>query len=518
MNGIYEEIRLALHGIWQRRWLALAVAWSIAALGWLVIAFIPNSYESKARIFVEQDNVLSTQIGVTQQEQRANLGRIRQTLASTSNLEQVIRQTDLANTATTDAQIRSMASSLRDNVTVTAEQDPSRIGEPGNTFEITASWGSPAMAQQINQKLIDVFLETNLAGSRAEATQSVEFLDRQIAEREQQLQQLEERRSLFESQFSGVLPGTGTVSQRLNQARVELRNVESDLAAAQSSLQAVQAQISGTSPTVNTPGVYLPGGAAGPASARLNALESQLADLRARGLRDAHPDVQSLQRQIPAARAAARGEGGGGGRTTGGTTSANPLYISLRSMLTERQSQVAALMSRRNQLRQALEGLSQANASDPSSLAEQQSVERDYQALQTQYNQLVADRERVRLRGDVATETDSNTFQVVNPPSMPSAPAAPNRPLLLVLVLIAAIAGGIGAAFAKSQLQTTYATAQRLGKGTGLPVLGAISEIVRPADHGLRRQQLHRFAGATAALVGVFGLLMAAEFIQRGLA
>lgn len=517
MNGIYEEIRLALHGIWQRRWLALAVAWGVAALGWLVIAFIPNSYESKARIFVEQDNVLSTQIGVTQQEQRANLARIRQTLASTSNLEQVIRQTDLANAATTDAQISAMASSLRENVTVTAEQDPNRMGEPGNTFEITTSWGSPAMAQQINQKLIDVFLETNLAGSRAEATQSVEFLDRQIAEREQELQQLEERRSRFESQFSGVLPGTGTVAQRLNQARVELRNVESDLAAAESSLQAVQAQISATPPTVSTPGVYVGGGSAGPATARLRALESQLADLRARGLRDAHPDVQALQRQIPAARAAARGEGRGGG-SSGGATTANPLYLSLRSMLADRQAQVAALTSRRNQLRMALEGLNERQAADPSSLAEQQQVERDYQALQTQYNQLVADRERVRLRGDVATQTDSNTFQVVNPPSMPTAPAAPNRPLLLVLVLFAAIAAGVGAAFAKSQLQTTYATAQRLGKGTGLPVLGAISEIVRPGEQGLGRQQLRRFAGGAVALFGVFALLLVAEFVQRGLA
>lgn len=517
MNGIYEEIRLALHGIWQRRWLALAVAWAIAGLGWLVIAFIPNSYESKARVFVEQQNVLSTQIGVTEREQRANLGRIRQTLASTSNLEQVVRQTDLANEATTDEQIRSLASSLRERITITAEQDPTRIGEPGNTFEITASWDSPAVAQQINQKLIDVFLETNLAGSRAEATQSVEFLDRQIAERETELQQLEERQARFESRLSGVLPGSGTIAQRLNQARVELRNVESDLAAAQSSLSSIQAQLSATPATVETPGTFV-AGASGPAGARLSALEAQLADLRARGLRDAHPDVQALQRQIPAARAAASREGGGGGRRVGGGSSANPFYMSLRSMLADRQAQVAELTARRNQLRDALQGVNQRQSIDPSSLAEQQQIERDYQALQTQYNQLVADRERVRLRGDVAAETDSETFQVVNPPSMPTAPAAPNRPLLLVLVLMAAIGGGIGAAFAKSQLQTTYSTAQRLGNGTGLPVLGAISEVLRPDDFGLRRQQLRRFAGGVAALGGVFALLMAAEFVQRGLA
>jgi uncharacterized protein involved in exopolysaccharide biosynthesis len=38
--------------VWNRRWLALAVAWAVCLLGWLVVAMIPNTYESRARIFV----------------------------------------------------------------------------------------------------------------------------------------------------------------------------------------------------------------------------------------------------------------------------------------------------------------------------------------------------------------------------------------------------------------------------------------------------------------------------------
>ncbi len=34
MNGLYDEIRVAIHAIWTRRWLALAVAWAIAVVGW----------------------------------------------------------------------------------------------------------------------------------------------------------------------------------------------------------------------------------------------------------------------------------------------------------------------------------------------------------------------------------------------------------------------------------------------------------------------------------------------------
>lgn len=525
MNAIYEEIRIALHAIWQRRWLALAVAWGIAISGWLVVALIPNSYESTSRIRVQQQSVLTNEIGVTEREQQANIQRIRQTLASTANLERVVRQTDLAQQATTPEQVASLAASLRENVTVTAEQNPDSFSGSGNMFVIATRWSgggfsdanSARIARQINQKLIDVFVEQNLAGSRAETTQSVEFLDRQIADRERRLQEIDQRRTRFESQFSGLLPGVGTISQRMDQARSELRNVEADLAAAQSSLSAVQGQMAGTSATVSTPGTYVPGGAAGPATARLNALQSQLADAQARGWTDQHPDVAAMRSQIARARAQAAGESGGGGQTVGGTTTANPLYMSLRSMLAERQATVAALASQRNRLRAAMNEIDQQQASNPGALAEQQQIERDYQAIQAQYNELVADRERVRLRGDVASETDVNTFNVVDPPSIPTVPKAPNRPLLLILVLMAAIAGGIGAAFAKSQLHMGYPTARRLGESTGLPVLGAISEMLRPSEIGERRRQLRRFVGGSAALFGVFVLLVAVEFIQRGM-
>lgn len=515
MNGIYEEIRVALHAIWRQRWLALGVAWGVAVLGWLVIALIPNSYESRSRVYVQLDSVLANQIGVTEREQRASIERIRQTLASTSNLARVVQQTDLAEQATTPEQVAALASRLREHVTVSAEQNPNRIGEPGNMFEITADWGSPGLARQINQKLIDVFVEENLAGSRAETTQSIEFLNRQIEDRERQLAELEERRSQFEDNFHGLLPGTGTISQRMDQARSELRRVEADLAAAQSSLSAVQAQVSGTPATVNMGG----GGgavAAGPATARLNALQAQLAEAQGRGWTDQHPDVVALRSQISRARAQASGERGGSSYSGG--TSANPFYMSLQSMLTERRAQVAALTAQRDQLRNAMETINRLQTANPGAVAEQQQVDRDYTVLQAQYNELLADRERIRLRGDAATQADDDTFRVVDPPSIPTAPATPNRPLLLALILVAALAAGVGAAFAKSQLQTTYATARRLGNSTGLPVLGAISEMLRPEETGERRRLLRRFAGATAGLFVVFGLLMAVEFIQRGLA
>ena len=64
MNQIIEEVRSALWTVWNRRWQALAVAWGVCLLGWLVVALIPNAYDSKTRIFVQLDDALAQQIGI----------------------------------------------------------------------------------------------------------------------------------------------------------------------------------------------------------------------------------------------------------------------------------------------------------------------------------------------------------------------------------------------------------------------------------------------------------------------
>ena len=144
-------------------------------------------------------------------------------------------------------------------------------------------------------------------------------------------------------------------------------------------------------------------------------------------------------------------------------------------------------------------------------------IDRDYEVLKSQYDKLLADREQIKLRGQVEADTDSLKFRVIDPPSSPRSPAAPNRPLLLVMVLIAGIGGGIGAAFALGQLQTSYPTAEKLEKASGLPVIGSVSQIMTNAQRAINKKKLRIFYGTSGALFGVFGMLMIVEFIQRGM-
>ncbi|MBA4041472.1 MAG: chain-length determining protein, partial [Sphingobium sp.] len=360
MNGLYEEVRIALHGIWRRRWLALAIAWVVCVMGWFVVAQIPAVYGAKARVSIEVQSLLPGKIGISREEQAKDLDRVRQTLTSAVNLAKVVRGTDLANTIANDRDVADRVASLQSVIKVVAQQD--------NLIEISTTAPSPKLARQIVQKLIDIFVEENLSGSRDETSTTLQFLDGQLAARQKQLQESEAKRADFQNRYLGSLPGTGSLNDRIANARSQMAQVETDLASAQSSLAAINGQIAGQAAT--TPGSG--GGAAGPARARVSAILGQLAEARGRGWTDQHPDVVALRSQLAVAEAAARNEP----LSAGSAGSANPIYASLRSLQADKQAQVAALGARKAQIQSDLSQLQAKLSGDPAVAAEQAQLER----------------------------------------------------------------------------------------------------------------------------------------------
>ncbi len=512
MNGIADEIRIALHGIWQRRWLALAIAWGLSLVAWLMISGLTNKYESKASVFVQMPTMLPNKLGISPAERKDSLDSITQTLTSAENLEKVVRSTDLAQLgATTPREIADQVTGLRSNIKIVSQQD--------NVFEISATSASGSfsnaqnakLARDIVQKLLNSFVEGNLAGDRVETTQTLRFLETQLAQREVQLQEAEAKRAAFEQKYMGLLPGFGSIAQRMEAARAELSQIDSSLMSAQGGLAAVNGQMNSTAPSTITPGAA---GVGGPASARASGIEGQIAEGQARGWTEGHPDMVALRKQLGAARAAASGERRGG---SGPVTTPNPMFITLRSMQAERQAQVAALSSRKAQLQAELSQIQAKRVEEPGVAAEQQRLNRDYEVLKSQYDKLLADREEVKLRGSLQADTDAIKFKVIEPPSAPRSPMAPNRPLLLALALIAGLGSGLGAAFLLGQLKPSFATATRLARASGLPVIGSISAIYSDDQKAEKRRKLRLFIGATAGLVAVFVLLLVVETIQRGM-
>src|SRR3546814_3960253 len=128
-------------------------------------------------------------------------------------------------------------------------------------------------------------------------------------------------------------------------------------------------------------------------------------------LTDAHPDVIAVKSQIAALKAQAERDGNGGG----GGNAQNPAYASLAAMRAERQATVSALGARKAQLTGDIARITSQQIQNPGVAAEYDRINGEYTALKAQYDKLLAQREQVRLRGQVQTETDAIKVELLDP-------------------------------------------------------------------------------------------------------
>ena len=500
MNELFDEVRSALYSAWSRKWLALGVAWAVCLAGWLFVASIPNTYESHAKIFVQLDDMLSKQIGIAGSD-ITDIARVRQRLASAATLGQVIESTQLGEGISTPRDMEAAISRLSQDVTVRTEED--------NLFEITAKMGrsdltaseNAKLAQDVVRRMLDIFYEENVTGTRGEVSDAVALLDQQLDARAKELERAEARRTEFEAQHPELIGGSAAISSKLQAARSEMRGVEADLAAAQSALAAITGQLASTPRTLQ--------GVGGGGGSALDQAEAQVAELRARGLKSSHPDMQTALRQVQNLR-----ELGGGAAAPGGMP--NPAYSSLVSIRAERQANVQALLARKAALQADISMTMADQVSEPGLAAEAQRIGRDYEVLKNKYDELLQDREEMELRSQVESERSSFRFDVIDAPGISTRPAAPNRPILLLAVMVVGVGAGLGSAIVLTMLKSTFSTSAGLKKSLGLPVIGTISRNVPPSRQAKEDRQLRLFYAGSGALAGLLVVLLGIEFVQVG--
>ncbi|MEQ1518466.1 MAG: Wzz/FepE/Etk N-terminal domain-containing protein, partial [Usitatibacteraceae bacterium] len=97
MDEILRQSIIVLRGMWRFRWLGLATAWVVGAIGVAIVLLIPDKYEASARIYVNTASILKPLMtGITVQlndaEQIAALSRL---VVSRPNVEKLVQTVGL---------------------------------------------------------------------------------------------------------------------------------------------------------------------------------------------------------------------------------------------------------------------------------------------------------------------------------------------------------------------------------------------------------------------------------------
>jgi polysaccharide chain length determinant protein (PEP-CTERM system associated) len=468
----YLLARKALVAAWRRRWLVVATAWAVCILGWVGVFFIPDSYESQARLFVDTDAVLTPLLhGIAIDTTTASqLDIMQKTLLSRPNLDKLISATSLNQTVITPQQRDRLIESLALQTKISSDGR--------NLFTIVYRNQNPKIAHDVIAGLINVFLDEAASTNQTDMANAQKFLQEQITSYETQLRAAEQRRADFREKYRDILPleANGGLS-RLESARVDVRDLEARLNDATSKRDALKQEASITSQLIE----YGRGTPAGQIAQDPQLADAQLklAELRTR-LTEENPDVIAAKRLVAALKAAPNGpqpSAAGPAGTRGAIP--NPLYEQVRVQLVEAEATISALNSRLETARAELkrmEGLAQAA---PHVEAESENLDRDYTVLRKNYEELLARRETSNITAAADTGADKVRLRVVDPPQVPRLPVAPNRVLLVSVVLVAGLGAAVGVSVLLSQMDRSISDLGQL-RELGHPVLGGIS-IVRGA-------------------------------------
>ncbi|MDE2198459.1 MAG: hypothetical protein KGJ41_05490 [Rhodospirillales bacterium] len=505
MSAVLIMARRILIAAWRYRWAAVALSWIVCGAGWTIVYLIPNQYEASARLYVNVDAVLTPLLRGIALDNSLNgqLDILQRTLLSRPNLEKLVSNTDLDLRIRGPADMETMVNGLAQAITITPQTE--------NLFRITYRNTSPKLAYDVVQAVLTTFIESRTGNNRAEMDNAQLFLQQQIAGYERQLRDAEKKRADFRAKYVDLLPaGAGGVSG-LEQADATVHDLQGRLADEVAKRDVLNAEIAKTPPLVVTESAATAAGPGGTAlDPRVEAAQRELDDLLLRDTNN-HPDVIAARKRLAALKAEAASHAAAvasaiaaekaamakaaikaardksatdaAGKDSTGSAAVpalgshslpNPVYEQLKVRLVEAQSSIASLQRQVADAVHNRDRLNEIARSAPGLQAEYINLNRDYDVLRKNYQELLARRESMRIATAAQADADKIKIQVVDPPQVPQNPVAPKRALLLFGVLIAGLASGLGLAVLLVQFDQSFHTIDEL-RDLGLPVAGGVS-------------------------------------------
>lgn len=488
--------------MWRWRWAGLGVAWTVALIGAIVLWRMPDRYEASARVYVDTQTVLKPLMaGLAVQpdiDQQVNM--LARTLITRPNVEALMRSSDLdlgiRNPDQRDAAVEDVARNIK-----------LMGGGRENIYDIAYRDTNPERAKRVVQNLVSMFVESGLGGKRRDSESARRFIDDQIKAYEVKLSEAENRLKDFRMRNFGYTgeAGGGDFFTRVGQLNDEVSRLRVEIRAAEDSRDSMRRELQGEEP------ILLPDASGGPGSSSSDidiqiATQKRALDELMRKYTEKHPDViatrsliQELEtqrkQQIDSASKAAR-------QFPQRTMANNPVYQQLKVSLAEQEAIVASLKGRLNEMETRLKNLRESANRVPQVEAEMTQMNRDYDVMRKNYDQLVQRRESAKMSEGVDATAGLAEFRVIDPPRVSPRPVFPSRAMLLPLVLLAAVAAGLLVAFGLTQVYPTVHDARSLRDTAGRPVLGTISMLADAAIRNRERMATVMFA------VGFGGLLL----------
>lgn len=462
----------------RRKWyLVVPVALSVI-VGVLLAALWPREYVSEAQIGIAAPT-LSPELlkGVSSLDREQRQLAISQQLLSRTVLERVVREEQL----NPSRPVEEVAAWLRTRVEVNVDQPIGR-GDSKNgldSFNLGYTDAVADRAQTITNRLAYVFVEENSKTQTARAENTSEVFAEQLQASQQRLTQLESvLRSKKEANMGRLPDQVGANLSMANGLRQSLDSYSMQLRTEQDRLSQLELQIDQMRQGASTaPLTSATSAAVQAAQSRIGQLQQELAQVRALGYTDKHPEVDRLKSEIGQAQSELASSKQPAAASREELLLADPIY---RQRVADREAARLRVRALQAQAQQASAQIGQYQGRvEAAPMVEQDlaSVQRDVDLEKVRYTELKTKHENARLAEDLARKNGGERFSVLYP-AYPGRPANPGQQAKLLLMSIAlGFMLGTVMVVGREFLDRSVHDARALQSEFEIPVLGEIPRI-----------------------------------------
>jgi hypothetical protein len=355
-----------------KKMIAIAGAFGVVAGIALAIAQPPAAKATfKMNILTGGDR---GQGGVAQDRAQA----AKSTFESTVLISQTLRT--LGQTDVTDDRIAVVQRSLAFETTTPNFGVPAPVLNFNGEFQA----GDEKNALLFLQTHVKTFIDNEVEKTTKVITSKLDYLKSEIAKAEETLKTNDEELKEFKKKYLASLPENAAKSQEFV---FELQKNESELVSA---LEQLKLEIQSAS-----------AGGGGRKARLVKQVEEELAELKAQGLGDNHPEVQAVKQRLARTQAAPDDAGPG---------------MSGNKSVAQMRAELAAKTNLLDSTRKQLETVRAAQASLPDFEARYADLTRSYEAAKKNYDQLYSDKNNTEYTLGFEKTAAEARFEITDPP------------------------------------------------------------------------------------------------------
>jgi polysaccharide chain length determinant protein (PEP-CTERM system associated) len=497
----------------RRAWILVVPAALAAAIGSVFVARMPDRYRATATVMVVPQVVPERMVGKTvTQRLTERLDAMKQQVLSRTQLQALIEQHNLYPGA--------HAGNMDEVVERMRTRDLS-IRVAGEGFEVTFVGRAPRPVKLVADAIASKFIEQSIQDKQFLSDGTTRYFDAQLEDVRKKLEEQEAQFTSYRLKHAGELPTQQSANMAdLNQTRQSIIRLHDQIsqatdqrAEAEKNLNFLQTQAIIEPP----PPPIVPGGGRGARTTydELKAARDQVAEQERSGKSKDHPDVKILLRRVD--ELAKRYAQELSERPVSDATPVSAAEAFRQKQVSDTQDRIKAIeadIAERREKIKELEvrerDLAAKVAAVPIREAEMIGLNRNYEQLDKQYQDLLARRAQANLAANLDRQELGEQFRMVDPAVTPSRPFSPNRPALTMMSVTVGVGLGLVLIVFLEYRDRTFRTDDDLARLLDLPVL-AVVPFMQTDDEKRRalwrQMAVHAGCATAVALCGVVVLL-----------